>query len=58
MTEKGIFLFPRATSQAAMLAWIFGDCARIKYHVVCSGVFDLRKKYERKTWRRPEKNVK
>jgi len=24
--QYGLFLFPRATSQVAMLAWIFGDC--------------------------------
>ena len=24
--HSGIFLFPRATSQVAMLAWIFSDC--------------------------------
>ena len=33
-------LFPRATSQVAMLAWIFGDCREDQILVACNGVFD------------------
>ncbi|MCM1499883.1 MAG: hypothetical protein NC124_15575, partial [Clostridium sp.] len=34
-------IFPRAMSQAATLAWIFGECCEGQYPVACSGVFDL-----------------
>jgi len=55
--KKGFFYFRGQRAKQPCLHGYLATAARIKDHVDCSRV-DLRKKYERKTWRRPEKNVK